>query len=412
MNKKFLAIAVAAAIAPVAASADVKVYGIAQVEYSIEDLDCTGCDSVQAVDDNGGRSRIGFKFSEKLGGGLTAFGKAEFRIDPADNSSNGTSGNATSVSGGLGQRDVFVGIKGSWGALAGGSFNSPYKVAGGVKWDPFAATHLQARRAGGMSGGAGIGGHNGFMRNAIHYTSPNVNGFQVAFAISPDETNTSASNGGDDGDNDYSLSVNYKNGPWHAIFAHNRNNNPDTAARSAVTGVYVDTAGAIQTGAATANALGVIVPNVTAQAAGSVDDETLTKLGLRWKSGPWTVAGQYEMIDDANKSSSGSAGTSLGAPGSAGNDSYAPTRGSDADILWLNAQYKAGNNIFTVSYGNTDVDSDTAGSDHEYDMWTLGVIHKFSKKTRVFGGYTQTDGDDNGNANDRDAWSVGIRQDF
>jgi len=42
----------------------------------------------------------------------------------------------------------------------------------------------------------------------------------------------------------------------------------------------------------------------------------------------------------------------------------------------------------------------------------VGVIHKFSKKTRIFAGYTETDGDNSENANDRDAFSVGIRKDF
>jgi predicted porin len=370
MNKKLLAMAVSAAMfAPVAAQADVTVYGRVQVEYSVEDLDCTGCDSVQAVDDNGGQSRIGIKFSEKLGDGLTAFGKAEFRIDPADNSSGGTNGTASNgaVSGALGQRDAHVGLKSSWGSIAAGSFNAPYKTAGGVKWDPWTATHLQARRAGGMSGGTGIGGHNGFMRNAIMYHTPMVNGFGAAFAIAPDETNAGGTENVDDGDNDYSVAVSYKNGPWHAIFAHNRNNNP-----------------------------------------GTQDDEKLTKVGLQWKNGAWTLAGQYEDINDADRSSGNNTpGTVVG-----GSDDYAPASGSDANILWLNVQYKAGNNIFTASYGNTDQDGVGAGNDPEYDMWTVGVIHKFSKKTRIFGGYSQTDGDNEGNANDRDVWSVGIRQDF
>jgi len=368
MNKQLLSIAVAAAlVAPSFASADVKLYGRAQVEYSIEDDDAAGQDSVQSVDDNGGQSRIGVKFSEKLGGGLKAFGKVEFRIDPADNNQSGTNGNAASISGALGQRDSHVGIKGSWGSIAAGSFHAPYKTAGGVKWDPWTATHLQARRAGGMSGGPGIGGHNGFMRNAIYYTSPNVNGFKVQFAISPDETNGAGTrNDSDDSDNDYSVAVQYKNGPWHAIFAHNRNN--------------------------------VASPG---------DDETLTKVGLRWKHGAWTLAGQYETIDDADRTNAG------GTPGL--NNRYAGGAGEDSDIFWLNAQYKHGNNIFTASWGETDVDVSNA-SDYDHTYWAVGVIHKFSKKTRIFGGYTQTDGDNNAtNASgrdDRDAWTVGIRKDF
>ena len=364
MNKQLLALAVSAAmLAPAIASADVKVYGRLQVEYNVEDSDANGQDSQQSVDDQGGQSRLGFKFSEKLGGGMKAFGKIEFRLDPAQNNSSATAGNTTGSTGAIGARDTHVGIKSSWGSLAAGSFHAPYKTAGGVKWDPWTATHLQARRQGGMTGGAGIGGHNGFMRNAIYYTSPNVNGFKVQFAISPDETNAGANNGGtDNDDNDYSLAVQYKNGPWHAIFAHNRNNNSSVAG-----------------------------------------DETLTKVGLRWKHGAWTLAGQYEDINDAAVAATG------GGLGNAGN--YNPGAGDDANVFWLNGQYKAGNNIFTVSWGETDVDV-SGGSDFDYTYVALGVIHKFSKKTRIFGGYTETSGDNNGNANDRDAFSVGIRKDF
>lgn len=357
MDKKFLAAAVAAAMfAPAVASADVTVYGRVQAEYNVEDSDVNGTDSVQAVDDDGGQSRLGFKFKEKLGGGLTAFGKLEMNVDPSD--AGGSSGTATS----FGQRDTHVGIKGSWGSIAAGSFHAPYKTAGGVKWDAFNATHLQARRQGGMSGGTGIGGTNGFMRNTIYYTSPKVNGFQAKFALSPDETQAGAENG-DDGDNDYSIAGSYQNGPWHAIVAHNRNNN-DT-----------------------------------------IDDETLTKVGLRWKSGPWTVAGQYEDIGDADASAGG---TSLGQSGN-----FRPRSGDDANYAFLQGQYKAGNNIFVATYGNLDVDGTGTNPDFEHDLWTIGVIHKFSKKTRIFGGYTTTDGEDDAQAtDDRDAWSVGIRKDF
>jgi len=360
MDKKILVAAVAAAMmAPSFASADVKLYGIAQVEYNVEDSDANGQDSVQSVDDDGVRSRIGVKFSEKLGGGLKAFGKFEWALDPADSNTSGTGA-------GLAARDQHVGIKGSWGSIAAGSFHAPYKTAGGVKWDPWTATHLQARRAGGMLGGIGVGGQNGFMRNAIYYTSPNVNGFKVQFAISPDETNAANThNDDDDADNDYSLAVQYKNGPWHAIFAHNRNN--------------------------------------VASTTNSGDDETLTKAGLRWKQGAWTVQGQYEVVDDANAAAKGTT------PGVAGN--YRPGQGNDADVLWLNGQYKHGNNIFSLSWGEMDVDV-SGGNDFDYTYWAVGVIHKFSKKTRIFGGYTETDGDDDGNGNDRDAFTVGIRKDF
>jgi len=366
MDKKLLALAVSAAmIAPAAATAGVKVYGKAQVEYNVVDVE--GQDSEQSVDDNAGRSRIGFKFSEKLGGGLTAFGKVEFRIDPADHTSGGTNGtapgltdNGTSGANALGARDAFVGLKGSFGAITAGSHNAPYKIAGGVKWDPWAATHLQARRAGGMTGGTGIGGHNGFVRNSIQYKSPKVNGFQATFLIAPDETNAGGTeNSGDDGDNDYSVALSYKNGPWHAIFAHNRNNN------------------------SSANG----------------GDEKLTKLGLRWKSGMHTAAVQYEDVSNADRVDSGGSAN--------GGQAYRIDNENDGDVWWLNYQFKAGNNIFTASWGETEDDD----ANREFEYWAAGIIHKFSKKTRIFAGYTETDVS-GGGADDSDAWTVGIRQDF
>ena len=368
MNKKLLTAAIAAGLmAPGLAAADVKLYGIAQVEYNVEDTDATGQNSVQSVDDDGVRSRIGIKFSEKLGNGLKVFGKYEWAMDPSDSSSSGATDDAANFR----TRDAHVGLKGSWGSIAMGSFHAPYKTAGGVKWDPWTATHLQARRAGGMFGGAGIGGTNGFMRNAIYYTSPKMNGFKVQFAISPDETNAGGTENIANGDNDYSVAVQYKSGAWHAIFAHNRNNNPSTVAGG---------------------------------------DETLTKFGLRWKGNGFTLAGQYEKVNDADRAATGGNVSGLGGT------NYRPGTGDDADILWLNGQYKMGNNIFTISWANMDVDETAAngGSNVDFDYWAVGVIHKFSKQTRVFAGYTQTNGDNQaaGATADRDAWTVGIRKDF
>jgi predicted porin len=199
------------------------------------------------------------------------------------------------------------------------------------------------------------------------YTTPKVNGFKARFMLVPDETRPGVDNGGEEGDNDYSMDVQYKNGPWHAIVAHNKNNVPDATG----------------------------------------DDESLTKVGLRWKSGAHSIAGQYEWVSDAQDADSGST------PGIAGN--YRPDAGDDADILFLGYQFKMGNNTFAVNYGNMDVDDGQGGADYEYDYWAAGIIHKFSKKTRIFGGYSATDGDTGGtgaNPNDRDVWTVGIRSDF
>jgi len=396
MNKNILSVAVATAlVAPpftAPAAADVTISGRVQAEYNVENRDCvnkgyfvdhgrwdgntdatvtavsgSGCDdSMQSVDDDAGQSRLLIDASEKLGNGLTAFARVALAFDGADGSS-------------IAQRDTKVGIKGSWGSISVGSHDAPYKTAGGVKWDPWTATHLQARRAGGMSGGGGVGGHNGFMRNSIYYASPNINGFSLQFAISPDETNSGAGNE-IDGDNDWSVALQYKNGPWHAILAHN-NNNDD----------YDNTWWEDEWG-----------PGSTKVTEGE-GDETLTKVGLRWSSGNHTLAGQFEWINNAGATGGMTSGSAPGSRTGDGGSGYSHIlTGEDGYIYWLNYQFKYGNNIFSASYGHTESDSKKIGPDRggyayggkldlESDYYALGVIHKFSKQTRIFAGYSWTD---------------------
>ena len=163
MNKKIIALAVAAAFtAPMAAQAEVKVYGHAQVEFGTYGGGTSGGGGQAVVDQ--ARGRIGFKSSEDLGNGLKAIVKAEYKTDFADGDSTG------SVS--LSKREMLVGLKGGFGTVELGRLKSVYKYSGGVKYDPFVATTLEARGRGGMSGKVGLGnafGHNGFISDSVAY---------------------------------------------------------------------------------------------------------------------------------------------------------------------------------------------------------------------------------------------------
>ncbi len=200
MNKKLLALAVGTAFgaAPMFASAGVTVYGHAQVEVATVD---TGSSDQTRVDDNA-RGRIGIKASEKLGNGMTAIAKYEFRTDTAD-------GVRTSDGGPLTARETFVGLKGSFGTVQAGNVKSAYKYTGGVKYDPFTATLIEARRANGMTGGAF--GHNGFLANHLSYISPKMGGFQGWATFSPDEND---GNGGA-----YSFSLKFSQKAWEVFVA-------------------------------------------------------------------------------------------------------------------------------------------------------------------------------------------------
>jgi predicted porin len=353
--------------APMAAQADVKVYGKVNVEYSVTDIDTMG--SVQQVNDDGGTSRWGIKATEKLGGGLTAIAVVEFGLDAADNGSEN-------------MRQQYVGLKGSWGTFMAGTTPNVYGTTGGVKLDPFNATMIQARSAGGMSRSRDLVGHHDFIENSLAYVSPNINGFQAKFTITPDETGNQCYGGtgkcgtlGASGnDNDWVVGLTYKNGPWFAGLAHAHNNN-----------------------------------------ASPTDDEKATKLTGSWKSGNHFIGGQYEWIDDAAANNGGG----FAGGGKGGQTGFSSINaGEDGHLWFLDYNFTSGNNIFSVAIGGTESDDESnnlASSGNDTDFWRIGVIHKFSKQTRVFAGYMEADTNTStsGTATlDADVWTIGLRKDF
>jgi len=117
MNKTLTSMAVAGLMAaPMAAQADATVYG--KVHAS---LDFMSYDSATLVDNTvlaSNASRIGFKGSEDLGGGLKAIWKLE----------SGIALDGESV--GLTTRNRYVGLSGGWGTLLGGIHDTPMKIIG------------------------------------------------------------------------------------------------------------------------------------------------------------------------------------------------------------------------------------------------------------------------------------------
>lgn len=119
MNKKLIALAVAAAMAPMAAMAEVEVYGQANVSIDVAD---NGAVTGAADSDKNGinvssnSSRIGFKANEDLGNGMSAIVVAEFAVAMDDNG------------GGIfSDRNTYVGIAGDFGTVIVGRVDTPYK---------------------------------------------------------------------------------------------------------------------------------------------------------------------------------------------------------------------------------------------------------------------------------------------
>ncbi|MBT5232183.1 MAG: porin [Methylococcales bacterium] len=367
------------AAVPFASSmADVKIYGSVQAEYSNEDLD--GQSAEQGVDDDF-RTRIGFKAWEKLGNGMTAVTVLEFNADSTGDRNNG-----------LRNRQLFVGLKHKkWGFLKAGTISSPYKLLGGAKIDGFYDTALQAAGAGGMSqaiGGAGnvngntngLMSHDGFVESAISYRSPSWNNMTLHALISPDEKvdgavdNGVATPGADDGDdNDWVVGLTYRNGPIWAWIAHASNN----------------------------------VENQ--------DDEVATKIGAQMAVGAHSLAFQYEWIQDSASLNSGAGNvngvsnfSSINAAATGGVGRVS----TDGDIWFLGYQFKAGNNLFIMQLGGVDSEDRGALEGNDSDYFAIGMIHSFSKKTKIITGYSESDSNDVGTTDDREVVSIALRKDF
>lgn len=282
MKSKVLVAAVSAAIAlvPAAAFAGVKVGGMAQGEIGYWKDTSNGVVASQGTNttDNGA-GRLWVSASQKLGYGLTGLAFDMFKVNTMGNGNFDSSPFGT----GLNAGEQYVGLRGGFGTIEIGKVASPYKYAGGVTWDAFLYTDLQARGNGGMAGG--IFGQNGFMSDSVRYSSPNFSGFKIGVAYSPMNpgvNGAAGSSGMTAQHGDYSAALTWKAMGWDVIVAHDH--------------------------AGTINGLAAYKPYV--QLVGVGDGlqyatfnraQNNTKFGLRYNFGPVAVMGQFENLDTAGQ---------------------------------------------------------------------------------------------------------------
>jgi len=346
--------------------ADVTPYGIVQVEVasvSWQQESVSGCVNNQPVYDgtiqcdgvdvlDNAQGRVGLKAAEDLGSsGLTGLAKFEFQADTSDNTTSSPNISLTA-------REAMVGLKAGWGQLELGNLKSPYKYYGGVQYDPFVATTLEARGNGGMSGSSSYGkssalgpggpfpdvssdyGHNGFLKQMLgyEYTGGSLK-VRIIYGLA-------------DGSGDYSGGIMFKKEKYE-IFA-----------------ALVGTGNTLDDG----------------------DGESYEswKVGGAFKVGVHKFMAQYEQ----HKYSNG-------------------TTDSEPTHFFLGWNMTLGNNIFVIQGGQYDGDNTVSAIDPNKKLdttyATFGVIHHFTKLTRIFGGYRMSDADDDSK---EDVISLGLRKDF
>jgi len=221
MKKSLIALAVAgtfAAPAAFAATANVDIYGVIKMSYDYVDTDSSRAgedDNLSRISSNS--SRIGFKGSEDLGGGLKAIWQWESQIAADANAA------------GITNRNTFIGLNGGFGTVLAGTHDTPYKLSTG-RLDVFVDTMGDYNTIIGSGGGANVLDLR--TSNTIAYISPNMSGFSVAAAY------VFANEAGNDGAKNskaYSLSGSYSNGPLFATLAYedHKNMSPGTGITAA-----------------------------------------------------------------------------------------------------------------------------------------------------------------------------------
>jgi predicted porin len=202
MKKSLVALAVLGGLAAAAsAQTNVTIYGVADVGISRSDNGTLKNTTLDSGIQSG--SRIGFRGTEDLGGGLSAI----FTLENGFNIDNGTLGQ----SGRLFGRQAFVGLSGGFGALKFGRQYNPIRPVVETV-DPFGL---------GLAGNAAnvFNVYGDRADNTVNYATPNLGGFSGQLAYSFGEVAGSTSTGRQLG-----LSAGYASGPVFASLAyHNQN---------------------------------------------------------------------------------------------------------------------------------------------------------------------------------------------
>ncbi len=363
MKKSLIALAVASVVsAPAfAATSNVDVYGVMNI--AIQDTDVSGV-KLDVVDNS---SRIGFKGSEDLGGGLKAVWQIEQSINATGSGATGVTSSSSSSSssactvtapntcsvttttnttttnsgvdgafGGGGLRNTFIGLAGSFGTALIGRHDTPYKIATG-KYDIFADTIADYN-----SGRVGVSPvnamHDQRATNAIAYISPNFSGLTIAAAVVTSDDALTANASGNS-----SLNV-----------------VDDTVDATSIAAMYAN---------------GPLTVDVAYQ---SVEDYSdAWKIGVGYSFGDASVGFVYEDSDEAQ----------------------------DQKGWLINGKYTMGPIVLKAIYGQADVGA------ADQDMWAIGADYNLSKRTSAYVVYASGD-QDVGSAGERAGWNIGMKHSF
>ena len=219
----FFAAALCTIAGSAAAQSNVTIYGLADIGVDRQMGGAAG-DVTKLSSGIGAGSRLGFKGTEDLGGGLSALFLMEMGIS--------LDTGASTQGGLLFGRQIYVGMGSTAGTVTfGRQYSAVNNAVAGI--DVFSGG-LAGTAFNLMSGGSkavSTGGSGGArMNNAIKYATPKSSGFkgEISYALGEIAGNSSASRMIDG-------SLSYENGPLSLTLAHNNINNATATSNGKVT---------------------------------------------------------------------------------------------------------------------------------------------------------------------------------
>lgn len=350
MNKKLIALSVAAALsAPVASQAAVEVYGEARASIDfVNNNDPNAANEDSAISLSSNKSNLGFRGDEDLGNGLTAMWQFEQQMEFDTGAAN------TSA------RDTFIGLGGGFGTVMAGHLSTPYKSSTNYM-DVFRNTRGDYN--------AIIGSVNGNVLfdnradNAIAYMTPDMSGFKagVAYVLADiqNDDDLPISTAGNERDA-YSLSAGFTQGPLFLTAAYESLNGVaaggDDASAWKIGGTYTlmdaTTIGAIWESADDGSANG---------------DRDAWLLNLKHRIGDASLLASFAMADETGGvADTGATHFALGA-------SQSLSKATEVYAL-----YTVVSNDGAADYGLFSKSANIAGED--MSAFSIGINHKFSSK--------------------------------
>jgi predicted porin len=337
MKKSLIALAVLAASGAAMAQSSVTLYGVADIWLGSVKTEVNGDSSRETLLESGGvnTSRIGFKGSEDLGGGL----KANFQLEQSVALDDGT--------GGTFDRQSWVGLSGSFGAVQlGRSWSSYDDIRSGAN-DNFGANVA-------ASFNTWIG-YNDRPANSLKYISPEIAGFSGSLTYGLGEDKNKNANG--KASSVLSLGAQYANGPIFVGFGHQAEKAGEGTALGALSTIN--------------NLLDVIgEPALVAPAGTKV---TYNLLNGSYDLGVAKLVGGYNQVK----------GTTPGVTGSVKANEF--NLGVEVPLA-ANLNLGAGYAQSKIEADGTDLVKTTG--------FTTTLLYSLSKRTTVYGALSQTKAED------------------